>query len=66
MYLHIYRMIHAAVRTENTKQKKVVFWQGQNARDQRREKAVRKTTILEVRRCKSEAKSNLKRTKMES
>ena len=58
-------MIHTILRTENTKQKKVVFWQGQNARDQRSEKAVRKTTILEV-RCKSEAKSNLKRTKMES
>ncbi len=66
MYPHIYRMIHIVVRSENTKQKKVVFWQGQNASDQLREKAVRKTTILEVRRCKSEAKSNLKGTKMES
>lgn len=57
--MYIYRMTPAAVRTENTKHKYIIFGRGKKASNQRREEAVREINIGAV-RWKSEAKSNPK------
>ena len=54
--MYIYRMTPAAVRTENTKHKYIIFGRGKKASNQRREEAVREINIGAV-RWKSKVKS---------